>query len=165
MKPLLVVMGVTGSGKSTVGELLAASLGVRYKDADDLHSTANVQKMAAGHPLDDGDRWPWLERVGEVLRVAGADGLVVACSALRRAYRDVILAAEPRSKFVFLDGPRHVLEQRLDGRRGHFMPAELLDSQLATLEPLASDEPGITVSLAPSPAKVVAAIRTKLAAM
>lgn len=158
-------MGVTGSGKSTVGELLAASLGVRYKDADDLHPTANVQKMATGHPLNDDDRWPWLERVGEALSHAGSDGLVMACSALKRAYRDVILAAAPRTKFVFLDGSPHVLEQRLEGRRGHFMPADLLDSQLATLEPLASDEPGITVSFEPSPAKVVAAIRTKLATL
>lgn len=158
-------MGVTGSGKSTVGELLAASLGVDYADADDMHSTASVQKMAAGHPLDDDDRWPWLERVGEALHRAGSDGLVIACSALKRAYRDVIFAAAPRTKFVLLDGPRHVLEQRLEGRRDHFMPADLLDSQLATLEPLMSDEPGITVSFDRSPAKVVAAIRTKLAAL
>lgn len=165
MRPLLVVMGVSGSGKSTVGELLATTLGVPFADADDLHSEANVQKMAAGHPLSDDDRWPWLQRVGEELRLAEPGGLVMACSALKRAYRELILAAAPRTQFVFLDGERAVLEQRLEGRWGHFMPADLLDSQLAALQPLAPDEPGFTVSFVPAPSMVVADIRSKLAAL
>ena len=165
MPPLLVVMGVSGSGKSTVGELLATVLGVPFADADDLHSDANVQKMAAGHPLNDDDRWPWLQRVGEELLRAEPGGLVMACSALKRAYRELILAVAPRTQFVFLDGDRAVLEQRLEHRHGHFMPAELLDSQLATLQPLAPDEPGFTVSFEPTPAVVVADIQSKLAAL
>ncbi len=165
MRPLLVIMGVTGSGKSTVGELLATSLGLPFADADDLHSEANVRKMAAGHPLTDDDRWPWLHRVGEELRNHEADGLVMACSALKRSYREAILAVEPRTHFVLLEGDHELLEWRLSRRHDHFMPESLLDSQLATLEPLASDEPGITVSTAPSPAEIVADIQSKLAAL
>jgi gluconokinase len=146
-EPLLVVMGVSGSGKTTVGELLATRLGVPFADADDLHSRANIALMAAGHPLTDEDRWPWLARVGAALSAAQSTGLVMACSALKRSYRDAILAAEPRARFVFLDGPRDLLVDRLSHRHGHFMPPELLDSQLAALEPLATDEPGVTVQL------------------
>jgi carbohydrate kinase (thermoresistant glucokinase family) len=163
MKPLLVVAGVSGSGKSTVGELLAESLGVPFADADDLHPAENVRKMAAGHPLDDEDRWPWLHRVGDVLAAAEETGLVVACSALKRAYREAILVAEPRTRFILLDGSRELLEQRMQHRHGHFMPATLLDSQLATLEPLEPDEPGITVGIDQSPERIVAETRAKLA--
>lgn len=165
MQPLLVVMGVSGSGKSTVGELLATTLGVSFADADDVHSIANVQKMAAGIALTDEDRWPWLHRVGERLRSAGDEGLVVACSALKRSYREVIRTAAPRTIFVLLDGSRKVLEGRLEGRRGHFMPATLLDSQLDTLEDFAPDELAITVSFDQSPARIVADIRSKLTAL
>lgn len=165
MQPLLVVMGVTGSGKSTVGELLAASLGIPFADADGLHSEANVQKMAGGHPLTDDDRWPWLHRVGEELRDHESTGLVMACSALKRAYREVILAVEPRTKFVLLDGSRELLERRLSQRHGHFMPQSLLDSQLAILEPLDSGEPGIIVSIDRTPNEIVDDIRSKLAAL
>ncbi len=140
-------MGVSGSGKTTVGELLATRLGVPFADADDLHSRANVALMAAGHPLTDEDRRPWLARVGAALSAAESTGLVMACSTLKRAYRDAILAAEPRTRFVFLDGSRELLVDRLSHRHGHFMPPELLDSQLAALEPLESDEPGITIAL------------------
>jgi gluconokinase len=140
-------MGVSGSGKTTVGELLATRLGVPFADADDLHSRANIALMAAGHPLTDEDRWPWLARVGAALSAAESTGLVMACSTLKRSYRDAILAAEPRTRFVFLDGSRELLVDRLSHRHGHFMPPELLDSQLAALEPLESDEPGITVEL------------------
>jgi carbohydrate kinase (thermoresistant glucokinase family) len=163
MKPLLVVAGVSGSGKSTVGELLAESLGVPFADADDLHPAENVRKMAAGHPLDDEDRRPWLQRVGETLAAAEGTGLVIACSALKRAYREAILVAEPRTRFILLDGSRELLEQRMQHRHGHFMPATLLDSQLATLEPLEPDEPGITVGIDQSPERIVAETRAKLA--
>ncbi|MCC6270676.1 MAG: gluconokinase [Microbacteriaceae bacterium] len=165
MKPLLVVMGVSGSGKSTVGELLAASLGVPFADADDLHSPANVRKMAAGHPLDDADRWPWLRRVGAQLRQAEPGGLVMACSALKRAYRGVLLEEAPRAVFVFLDGSRELLGRRLERRHSHFMAPGMLDSQLDALEPLGEDEPGITVSIDGSPADIVADIRSKLSTL
>jgi gluconolactonase len=146
-KPLVVVMGVSGSGKSTVGGALADELGVPFVDADDLHPAANVSKMAAGHPLTDDDRWPWLARVAATLSAAHGTGMVIACSALRLVYREAILVAEPATRFVFLSGSRELLAERMLQRPGHFMPASLLDSQLATLEPLAAHEPGVTVSL------------------
>jgi len=145
--PLIVVMGVSGSGKTTIGRLLARRLGVPFADADDLHPAANVAKMAAGHPLTDEDRWPWLALVGATLSKAEGTGLVIACSALKRVYRDAILRAEPRARFVDLEGSRALLESRVGHRVGHFMPVSLLDSQLATLEPLATDEPGVSVDL------------------
>lgn len=165
MQPLLVVMGVTGSGKSTVGDLLAIELDVPFQDADDLHSEANIRNMAAGHPLNDADRWPWLRRVGEELYRAESSGLVIACSALKRAYRELLLTVEPRTRFVFLDGSRELLAERLGHRHGHFMPDDLLDSQLHTLEPLSTSEPGFAVSIGGSPAQIVADIRSKLAAL
>jgi gluconokinase len=145
--PLIVVMGVSGSGKTTIGEALAARLGVPFTDADSLHSAANIAKMAAGHPLTDADRWPWLADVGVRMARAEGTGLVMACSALKRAYRNAILAVEPRVRFLDLEGSRRLLESRVEHRRGHFMPTSLLDSQLATLEPLAADEPGFRIDL------------------
>ncbi|MCW4386415.1 gluconokinase [Salinibacterium sp. SYSU T00001] len=157
--PLIVVMGVTGSGKSAVGAGLAEALDVRFVDADALHPPANVDKMASGTPLDDDDRMPWLAIVGEHLAEAAAagEGLVMACSALRRRYRDLIRSHAPETVFVHLAGSRDVLESRMRGRAGHFMPVGLLDSQLDTLEPLDPDEAGETVSIVPPLEEVVAA--------
>ena len=152
--PLIVVMGVSGSGKSTIGELIAGRLTVPFIDGDALHPLANVEKMASGHALTDEDRWPWLAKVGRALTEADA-GLVVACSALRRSYREAILAEAPAVLFVHLHGSREVLASRLEGRTGHFMPAALLDSQFATLEPLDPDEPGIVVDISPGVAEIV----------
>jgi gluconokinase len=154
-RPLIVVMGVSGSGKSTVGELLSERLGVPYVDADDLHPQANVDKMAAGHPLNDDDRWPWLAKVGSALTDAESTGLVIACSALKRVYRDAILGQEPRAVFVHLTGSREVLESRTEHRHGHFMPPALLDSQLETLEPLQAGEPGFALDISQSPEDIV----------
>ncbi|MFB2596232.1 gluconokinase [Herbiconiux sp. P17] len=158
----IVVMGVSGSGKSLIGSGLAARRGWAFVDGDDLHPEANVAKMAAGIPLTDDDRWPWLDAVAATL--AGAPGgIVVACSALRRAYRDRIRTAAPGVVFVELAGSRELLWQRMTARPGHFMPASLLDSQLATLESLAADEPGALVSIEGPPAEVLARVDAALA--
>lgn len=159
--PLVVVMGVSGSGKSTVGAALARRLGVPFLDGDDLHPEANVRKMASGHPLTDADRWPWLARVGRALAAAGTTGLVIACSALRHSYRDAIRAEEPRAFFLHLSGDRQVLSARLAGRHGHFMPPALLDSQLETLEPLAGEQ-GFAVDISASVEEIVAAALARL---
>ena len=145
MSRLIVVMGVSGAGKSTVGLALARLLAVKFVDADGLHPAANVAKMAAGTPLTDADRWPWLDLVGQALAGAPEPGLVVACSALKRSYRDAIRAAAPAAEFVHLVVPRGVLSDRVANRPGHFMPATLVDSQLETLEPLEADERGVVV--------------------
>lgn len=139
----IVVMGPSGCGKSTVGSALAEALGARFVDGDDLHPPENVAKMSAGIPLDDGDRVPWLRTVGATLH--DGDRIVVACSALRRAYRDAIRAEAPDAFFAELVVDRSLLAERLSARSDHFMPASLLDSQLQTLEPLAADELGIRV--------------------
>ena len=133
----VIVMGVSGSGKSTVGRLIAAGARTSYIEGDDLHPARNIEKMEAGIPLEDDDRWPWLEEVGRVLETCvGRHGAVAACSALKRSYRDVLrYTVGPGLRFVHLTGPRAVLEGRMCARRGHFMPATMLDSQLATLEP------------------------------
>ncbi len=151
----VVVMGVSGCGKTTIGALVAHELEVPFIDGDSLHPVENVAKMAAGIPLDDEDRWPWLARVGCELTAAGPAGLVIACSALKRSYRDAIRAQAPDTLFLLLNGTRAVLEARLEGRSGHFMPAALLDSQLATLEPLGTDEAGVVVDIASAVGQVV----------
>ena len=155
----VVVMGVSGSGKSSVGAALAARRGVGFRDADSLHAPEAVAKMAGGVPLDDADRWPWLERVGAVLADARAHpaGVVVACSALRRAHRDRLRVAAPGLRFVFLDGDSTLLEERLRARAGHYMPASLLASQLATLERPGTDEPDVARVAAGSPLDAVVA--------
>ncbi len=148
--PLLTVMGVSGSGKTTVGAALAQRLRVPYADADDFHPPENVAKMSAGIPLDDSDRAPWLETIGAWLADHAASGGVTSCSALRRRYRDVLRAGAPDQLFVHLDGTREVIARRVAGRPGHFMPVSLLDSQFATLEPLDDDENGLVLDLARS---------------
>ncbi|NVM98812.1 gluconokinase [Arthrobacter sp. SDTb3-6] len=147
-------MGVSGCGKTTIGALVARGLGLPFTDGDSLHPVGNIAKMAAGTPLDDADRAPWLETVGREL-AASPNGLVVACSALKRQYRDAIRDQAPGTVFLHLDGSREVLGSRLEGRSGHFMPAALLDSQLATLEPLDDDETAVVMDIsAPVPALV-----------
>jgi gluconokinase len=145
--PLVVVMGVAGSGKTTVGHALAERLGVDFADADDFHSEASIAKMASGHPLDDDDRAPWLVAIGGWLADHDEKGGVVGCSALRRRYRDVLRAAAPRLQLLHLVGDPAVLAQRIADRPGHFMPASLITSQLETLEPLEGDELGRAADL------------------
>jgi beta-N-acetylhexosaminidase len=152
-------MGVSGCGKTTIGDLVARQLGVPFLDGDSLHPVENVAKMAAGTPLTDEDRWPWLATVGAELAAAGNRGLVLACSALRRSYRDAIRAQAPDTVFLHLHGSKDVLAARIEGRSGHFMPPSLLESQLATLEPLEADEAGVVVDVAePVDAVVTAAL-------
>jgi carbohydrate kinase (thermoresistant glucokinase family) len=140
----IAVMGVAGAGKTTIGRALAAALGVAFVDADDLHPPANVSKMSAGVPLEDDDRWPWLEVVGRVV-AAKPEGVVVACSALKRRYRDALRAHAPGLLFAHLAPAEAVLEARLHSRPDHFMPPTLLESQLDALEPLEADEAGVTI--------------------
>jgi gluconokinase len=157
----LVVIGPSGSGKSRIGAALAAGLGLAFVDADDLHPPANVAKMAAGHPLTDADRAPWLDAVAAAL-CAPPDGAVVACSALARRYRDRIREGCRDARFVELDVPRGELERRMTHRE-HFMPATLLGSQLSAWEPLEADESGVAVVNTGEPADVVRAIEDRLA--
>lgn len=145
--PLLVVMGVSGSGKSTVGAALAQRLGVPFADADDFHPPANIAKMTAGVALDDADRLPWLDAIGTWLADHDAGGGVISCSALKVAYRSVLRDHAPRVGFVHLAGTREVIARRQASRPGHFMPASLLDSQFATLEPLGPEERGVVLDV------------------
>ncbi|RYV49729.1 gluconokinase [Pengzhenrongella frigida] len=140
-------MGVSGSGKTTVGQALADRLGLPCADADSFHSEASVAKMASGHPLDDDDRAPWLVTVGAWLAGHADSGAVVGCSALRRRYRDVLRQAAPDVVFLHLTGDPAVLAARVANRPGHFMPASLIESQLSTLEPLEADERGTVLDL------------------
>jgi len=142
------MMGVSGSGKTTVGAALAQRLRVPFADADDFHPEANIAKMSAGIPLDDADRGPWLDAIAAWLADHAATGGVASCSALKRAYRDVLSAAAPQAVYLHLHGDRDVLAARVAGRPGHFMPAALIDSQFATLEVLEPDELGATLDVA-----------------
>jgi gluconokinase len=139
---ILIVAGVSGCGKTTMGALLAGRLGWRFADADDFHPAANVAKMRSGIPLTDADRLPWLRTIGAWMdrRIAAGESAVVACSALKRSYRDLLLSGRPSAVIVLLDVPRAELERRLTSRHGHFFPEQLLDSQLAALEPLGPGE-------------------------
>lgn len=152
---VIVVMGVAGTGKTTVGRLLAEALALPYAEGDSYHPAANVAKMSAGIPLDDADRWPWLDAVAEWIRGrTGLGGGVVSASCLKRAYRDRLRAAAPGAVFVHLTGERPLIERRMADRTGHFMPATLLDSQFATLEPLRQDETGVAVDVSGSPEEI-----------
>ncbi len=146
MEHLVVVMGVSGSGKSAVGAALAQRLRVPFADADDFHTPANIAKMSACHPLDDHDRHPWLEAIGVWLD-AHPHGGVMSCSALKRKYRDQLRHHAPGVAFVHLNGDREVIARRQSSRPGHFMPTALLGSQLSTLEPLAPDERGLVIDI------------------
>lgn len=145
----LVVMGVSGSGKSTIADRLAARLGWRCEDGDRFHPASNVAKMSAGHPLTDEDRWPWLQAIAdEIDRVCQAgERAVIACSALKHAYRDILVHGRSDVRIVFLEGPQDLIAGRLATRKGHFMPPGLLTSQFATLEPPETTEHAVTVSI------------------
>ena len=145
----LVVMGVSGSGKSTIGEKLAQRLGWSYEDGDKFHPLSNVAKMSAGQPLTDQDRWPWLQAIAnEIDRVCEARGhAVIACSALKRAYRDILVHGRPEVRIIYLQGTQDLIADRLALRKGHFMPPGLLASQFKTLEPPDASENPVTVSI------------------
>jgi carbohydrate kinase (thermoresistant glucokinase family) len=153
--PPILVMGVQGSGKSTIGWMLAEKLGITFIDGDSLHPPANIAKMAAGVPLDDNDRMPWLMEIGRVLAAERHEGIIVACSALKRKYRDLLRESVPDLFIVDPEGPIELVASRISYRRHEFMPAALLQSQYATLEPRAQDERGVTVDISLDPAVVV----------
>jgi gluconokinase len=157
-------MGVAGAGKTTVATRLAQLLGCEVADADDFHPSANIARMSAGVPLTDEDRWPWLEAIAAWIRARDRAGrtAVVTCSALKRAYRQLLQAASPRGVFVHLTGTPELLAERIAGRRGHFMSPAMLASQLAVLEPLGPDEPGLTLDVTASPDELARRIVDRL---
>lgn len=148
-------MGVSGSGKSTVGKLLADRLGVEFGDADDFHNPANIAKMAAGTPLTDTDRWPWLEAIGRWLDQHRATGAVATCSALKLRYRDALREHAPHVWFLHVRGSQRLITSRIAHRAHHFMPASLVASQFEALEPLRDDERAITEDIAQPPDAIV----------
>lgn len=161
---IVVVMGVTGAGKTTIGQLLAERLGVTYAEADSFHPPTNVAKMASGQALDDDDRHPWLAAVADWItaRSRTGEGGVVSCSALKYRYRDLLRQAYPEVWFLHLDVERDLITRRVTRRRDHFMPAALVDSQFQTLEPLRSDEAGAIVDASAPPDDIVATAVARL---
>ena len=157
---IVIVAGASGSGKTTVGAMLAGRLGWRFADADDFHPAANIEKMRAGIPLTDQDRWPWLRAIAAWMdeRIARGEPTVVTSSALKRSYRDMLLGGRPDARMVFLVVDREVLARRLAARHGHFFPEQLLGTQLADLEPPQPDERVISVVPADDPAATVTSI-------
>ncbi len=162
MTLLVLVMGVSGAGKSTVGPLIAQRLGVRFDDADSFHPPANVAKMSRGEPLDDTDRAPWLDAIGAHLAAHEEVGCVVTCSALKRAYRDRLRVRAPGLRLVFLNGDLALVAARQAARQGHFMPASLVASQFATLEPPAPEEGAVLLDVAATPEALAEAAMTAL---
>lgn len=163
-QPIVLIMGVSGCGKSTIGTLLGHRMGWPFLDADDLHPAENVAKMQRGVPLTDADRWPWLDLVAAWIADranAGRPG-VVGCSALKRSYRDLLRRADPRLRVVYLWGDREILTERLSHRHGHFFPRQLLDAQLAALEEPTPDEHPVVVPIGQSPDRTVDAILAAL---
>jgi gluconokinase len=163
MSHLVLVMGVSGAGKSTVGTLLARRLGVPFADADGFHPAANIAKMSRGEPLTDEDRWPWLDAIGAWLDERAATGGVATCSALKQAYRDRLLAGRPALRLLHLSGDPVLIGARQAARPDHFMPPSLMASQFATLEPPAPDDRTIVLSVAPPPGEIVDAALAALA--
>jgi gluconokinase len=159
-----IVMGVSGSGKTTIAKRLAAAEGWTLLEGDSFHPAANVAKMAAGTPLTDDDRWPWLRAIAAAIdeRRARGEKTVVACSALRRAYRDILIGDRKDVRLVYLKGSQALIAGRMRARKDHFMPPELLDSQFRTLEEPGPDENPITVEIGGTPDEIVAAIRESL---
>lgn len=149
----VVVMGVSGCGKSTIGKTLATALAANFIDGDDLHPASNIKKMSDGIPLNDDDRRPWLIDVGKAL--SANSNSVIACSALKRSYRDLIREYAPDAKFLHLVGSKEILRARMNSRDGHFMKPEMLESQLATLENLQSDEAGGAYEISDSPQEII----------
>ncbi|MBM0239067.1 gluconokinase [Micromonospora sp. ATA32] len=160
----VIVMGVSGSGKTTVAEGISARTGLAFAEADQFHSESSVARMRAGVPLDDAARWPWLRDLADWMAARDAENVstVLACSALKRAYRDLLRQGPPTVDFVHLDGPAEVIRERMSQRAGHYMPASLLDSQLAILERLAPDEPGLVLDGSLPPDELVAAAVDRL---
>jgi carbohydrate kinase (thermoresistant glucokinase family) len=163
--PVLLVMGVSGSGKTTVGRALADALRWPFREGDDLHPAANIAKMQAGVPLTDADREPWLAAIAAWIddQARRAEAGIITCSALKRAYRDGLRSGRPQVWLVFLDGSRELIADRMAHRRGHFMPPALLDSQLAALEAPGADEPVIDVDIAASLDDQISAVEAALA--
>ncbi len=161
---IIVVMGVSGSGKTRVGAALAKAIGARFVEGDSYHPAQNIERMASGKPLRDEDRWGWLDAIGVEIASTERDGgrLVVACSALKRLYRDRLRRASRRILFVYLEVGRDVAAGRVASRKGHFMPASLIDSQFAALEPPAAGEAALTLDASQSPADLVAAVSEAL---
>lgn len=160
----VVIMGVAGSGKTTVAELLAQKLGWECAEADDFHPASNIAKMTAGTPLTDDDRWPWLRAIRDWISAADREGrsTIVTCSALKRSYRDVLREADGQVFFVHLAGSPQLIADRMTHRSGHFMPPALLPSQFEALEPLQPDEDGVAVQVDATPEEIVETIVTRL---
>ncbi|MFS4504929.1 gluconokinase [Clavibacter sp. Sh2141] len=160
----IVVMGISGSGKTTIATHLTEVLGWTFAEADEFHPAANIEKMTAGTPLTDADRWPWLEAMRDWMTGEAGAGrsTVVTCSALKRSYRDLLRGADGDVSFVHLSGDPDLIRERMKSRSGHFMPASLLPTQISTLEPLQDDEPGLAIENVGTPDEVTARITREL---